>query len=48
LASDWQNPLLIRDVDGSQLVTPQDALLMIYELHTAGSRKTASPRATAR
>ncbi len=39
LASDWQNPLLIRDVDGSQQVTPLDALLVINDLRTAGSRK---------
>ncbi len=39
LASDWQNPLLIRDVDGSAMVTPLDAMLVINDLNNNGSRK---------
>jgi membrane-associated phospholipid phosphatase len=38
MASDWQNHLLIRDVDGSGLVTPLDALVLVNHLNESGSR----------
>ncbi len=37
-ASDWQNPMLPYDVDGSGSVEPRDALIVITELNRAGSR----------
>ena len=39
MASDWQNDSLIRDVDNSSLVTPLDALLIINNLNSNGSRE---------
>jgi len=39
MASDWQNASLIRDVDNSSLVTPLDALLIINNLNSNGSRE---------
>ena len=38
MASDWQNPLVVRDVDNSALVTPLDALILINDLNQHGSR----------
>ena len=39
MASDWQNPLVVRDVNNSALVTPLDALILINDLNRLGSRK---------
>jgi hypothetical protein len=39
MASDWQNASLIRDVDNSSLVTPLDALLIINNLNSNGTRE---------
>ncbi|MCY2979575.1 MAG: hypothetical protein NTU79_12995 [Planctomycetota bacterium] len=39
MASDWPNASLIRDVDNSSLVTPLDALLIIDNLNSNGSRE---------
>ena len=38
MASDWQNHALVRDVDGSGLVTPLDALVLVNHLNEAESR----------
>ena len=38
MASDWQNHLLIRDVDQSGLVTPLDALILVNEINESGIR----------
>ena len=43
LAADWQNPLNHLDVDGSGLVTPQDALMVINDLNERGSRLLLLP-----
>ena len=42
MASDWQNAMLVRDVDKSSLVTPFDALLLINNLNSEGSRELPS------
>lgn len=39
LASDWNNVQLVRDVDRSGLVTPQDAMLVIDDLNNMGARR---------
>ena len=39
MASDWQNSLLLRDVDNSSLVTPLDVLLLINNLNSEGVRE---------
>jgi|GEM_PF-2261468 len=39
MASDWQNASLIRDVDNSSLITPLDALLIINNLNSNGTRE---------
>src|SRR5690348_6139953 len=33
LASDWQNPFVIRDVDSNGIVAPFDALIAVNELN---------------
>ena len=38
MASDWQNHLLIRDVDHSGLVTPLDALIVVNAINKSGIR----------
>jgi len=38
LASDWQNHFLIRDVDRSGLVTPQDVLILVNAINGSGIR----------
>jgi len=37
MASDWQNHLLIRDVDQSGLVSPADALVLVNTIRQSGS-----------
>lgn len=44
--SSWQNPALALDVNGDQLVTPLDALLVINELNAAGPRQLSARRGT--
>lgn len=36
MASDWQNQLLVCDVDNSSLVTPLDALVVINAINANG------------
>ena len=38
MASDWQNHLLIRDVDQSGLVTPLDVLILVNAINGSGIR----------
>ena len=38
MASDWQNHLLIRDVNQSGLVTPLDVLILVNEINGSGIR----------
>ena len=42
----WQNPAVALDVNGDQLVTPLDALLVINELNAAGPRQLSAHRGT--
>jgi hypothetical protein len=44
-AHPWQNPVNPLDVNGDGHVTPQDALLVIQELNTAGAHVLAAPTA---
>lgn len=47
LTSDWQNASLMRDVDGSNLVTPLDALLVINLLNDGRGPRALETRPTA-